>query len=105
MDLLQLPFYQEITFSGMEEQILGFDIDSDLTWIIQVGTSLRFVFVNLIFLETFVESQPSVIVRMSDIMYLFIALEEVGMVPMPRPEMKLFNWVWLLGFLRLTLSC
>ena len=42
----------------MEEQVLGFDVDSDLTWIIQVGTSLRFVFVNLIFLETFVEDQP-----------------------------------------------
>ena len=58
MVLLQSPLYQEITFSGIQEQVFGFDADSDLTWIIQVGTSLRFVFVNLIFLETFVEDQP-----------------------------------------------
>ena len=60
----------------MEKQVLSFDVDSDLTWIIEVGTSLRSVFVNLIFLETFVEGQPFV-VRMSDIVYLFVELDKV----------------------------
>ena len=56
--LLKSAFDQEIAFGGMVEEILSLDIDAYLcAGIIQLRPGLRFVFVNLIFLETFIESQ------------------------------------------------
>ena len=55
---LKSAFDQEIAFGGMKEEILSLDIDAYLcAGIIQLRPGLRFVFVNLIFLETFIESQ------------------------------------------------